>query len=559
MRASLVSRISFSIVLLTLLPAFAAAQTGLGVFKATLTGAQEVPPTGSAAIGYARVQLNGTGTNVFVSLTFSGLGSNQTAAHIHGPAVPGATGPIIFDIGSTGATSGTFTGLIFAVTEQQALDLFNGLWYFNVHSADFPDGEIRGQIVPDSAFIATLSGAQEVPSNGSSATGIANVQLNSAETQIFVSVSFGNLGTTQTGAHVHGPAVPGVNGGVLFDIGSLGTATGAFRGVLFSITPTQVAQLKAGLFYVNVHSVNFPNGEIRGQLRPYNKPVDFDGDSRAEVGVYREGASSIWYTLNHVTNAFNAVQFGTTGDVLVPTDLDKDTKTDTLVWRPGNGFFYVLFSTDGSFDAVQFGTAGDDPRVSGDYGGDGWADLVAWRQGAPGTPAIFHLLDVPREVYRAVPFGVSGSDVTVSGDYDGDRASDFAVYRTGPGIYYILRSTLGFFGQQFGVSATDTLVPGDYDGDGKTDLAVFRFGGATPGTWYIWQSSTGTLRSEAFGLGTDSPVPADYDGDGKTDLAVTRTSGGAYTWFILQSSTGTLKGVGFGASGDVRLTNYLVR
>lgn len=548
-------RVGLFAAVLALLPALAAAQGAR--FRANLDGTQEVPPTVSTAVGFGRVTLNGSETVITVSLTFSGLSSNQIAAHIHGPAGPGGNAPVIFDIGSQGATSGTFTALIFAVTPQQVADLRNGLWYFNVHSANFFNGEIRGQIMFDSPFIANLSGVQEVPSNGSAGVGIATATINNSGALMYVSLTFQGLGSNQTASHVHGGGMPGVNAGILFDIGSSGATAGDFPDRLFSLTLTQQAQLRSGLFYINVHSVNFSNGEIRGQLKPANKVTDFDADSRAEVGVFRPGSSSIWYMLNHVTNAFTAVAFGTSSDTVTPGDTDADGKTDVTVWRPFDGTFYTLRSRDGSLAGRQWGTFGDDPRVIADYDGDGHADFAVWRQTQDaGEPAVYHILQSANGVYRPVTWGLTFLDVTVSGDYDGDRVADLGVYRTGPGIYYILRSTLGFLGQQFGVSATDTLVPGDYDGDEKTDLAVFR---TTTGIWYIWQSSTGTLRSEAFGLGSDSPVPADFDGDGKTDLAVTRTSGGAYTWYILQSSTGTLKAVGFGAAGDIRLTNYLVR
>ena len=76
-------------------------------------------------------------------------------------------------------------------------------------------------------------------------------------------MSFAGLSSAQTAAHIHGPAHVGVNAPVLFNLGS-----GAVSNATFAVTPAQVAQLKAGLFYFNVHTQNFPNGEIRGQILP---------------------------------------------------------------------------------------------------------------------------------------------------------------------------------------------------------------------------------------------------------------------------------------------------
>src|SRR5204863_2589546 len=66
-------------------------------FKAMLTGAQEVPPNNSTATGSGSVVLSRdpAGTTISVDVTFTGLAADATAAHIHGPAMPGTTAPII--------------------------------------------------------------------------------------------------------------------------------------------------------------------------------------------------------------------------------------------------------------------------------------------------------------------------------------------------------------------------------------------------------------------------------------------------------------------------------
>ena len=60
------------------------------LFVANLTGSQETPPNNSTATGRASLLLSPDEKTARVSLTFSGLSSAQTDAHIHGPAVPGA-------------------------------------------------------------------------------------------------------------------------------------------------------------------------------------------------------------------------------------------------------------------------------------------------------------------------------------------------------------------------------------------------------------------------------------------------------------------------------------
>ena len=124
-------------------------------------------------------------------------------------------------------------------------------------------------------YVGVLTGGTEVPSVATTATGAATVVLNAAGTQLSVSVQFQNLTGTYTASHIHGPAAPGVNAGVKW--GFVGAPAGwifsnANRdGVLTNflvtgITPTDVANLNLGQFYVNIHSTLFPGGELRAQL-----------------------------------------------------------------------------------------------------------------------------------------------------------------------------------------------------------------------------------------------------------------------------------------------------
>ncbi|HSB29750.1 MAG TPA: PQQ-dependent sugar dehydrogenase [Pyrinomonadaceae bacterium] len=110
------------------------------LFTATLDGTQETPANPSTAIGTAALLLSPDETTARVSLNFSGLGSAQTAAHIHGPAAVGVPGSILFPL-----LNGQVSDFEIALVPGQAADLKNGLWYINVHSTNFPNGEIRGQ------------------------------------------------------------------------------------------------------------------------------------------------------------------------------------------------------------------------------------------------------------------------------------------------------------------------------------------------------------------------------------------------------------------------------
>lgn len=114
-------------------------------------------------------------------------------------------------------------------------------------------------------YEAALSGAQEVPANPSAARGTAEVQHNTGNNTLTWKVTYSGMSGPLTGAHIHGPAGPGQNAGVLVPFsGNLNAQPIQGQG---SITPQQVGDLAAGLWYVNLHTARYPGGEIRGQLR----------------------------------------------------------------------------------------------------------------------------------------------------------------------------------------------------------------------------------------------------------------------------------------------------
>ncbi|HEX5482153.1 MAG TPA: CHRD domain-containing protein [Terriglobia bacterium] len=127
----------------------------------------------------------------------------------------------------------------------------------------------------DQIFVAHLTGSQVSPTpTGSPGTGTATVDLNDAQTMITVNLSFADLEGPATAAHIHGPAAAGSNAGVLFPFTGVPSATsGSIPPQSFAITSTQVGDLESGLFYVNVHSTVFTDGEIRGQLARTPEPT----------------------------------------------------------------------------------------------------------------------------------------------------------------------------------------------------------------------------------------------------------------------------------------------
>jgi len=272
--------------------------------------------------------------------------------------------------------------------------------------------------------------------------------------------------------------------------------------------------------------------------------LDFDGDSKTDIGIFRPSAGE-WWLNRSSTGVTVAAQFGQSTDKPVPADFTGDGKSDIAFWRPSTGEWFILRSEDGSFLSFPFGTSGDVP-VAGDFDGDGKADAGVFR---PSTNEWFISKSSGGTIITT--FGVAG-DVPVTADYDGDGKTDIAIYRPSAGQWWIQRSSnLSVVAAAFG-NSTDKPVQGDYSGDGKADIAFYR---PSTGEWFILRSEDGSFYSVPFGASGDLPAPGDYDGDGKFDTAVFRPS--SVTWFINRTTAGLLI-TSFGAGGDQPLPNVFV-
>ena len=140
-------------------------------FRAKLIGFNETPSTlNSPGSGSFQATINTSAQTITYTLTFSGLTSAATQSHVHFGA-PATTGGVMFFLcsnlgnGPAGtpacpASGGTVTRTIAAaeVIGPSAQNVTagdfaaavkiirSGVGYANVHSANFPGGEIRGQV-----------------------------------------------------------------------------------------------------------------------------------------------------------------------------------------------------------------------------------------------------------------------------------------------------------------------------------------------------------------------------------------------------------------------------
>jgi hypothetical protein len=131
----------------------------------------------------------------------------------------------------------------------------------------------------DLFYVANLDTAQEAHRNDDppgppdrSGSGSGNFTLSDTGSFSYT-ISYSGLSGNSTAAHIHGPAGPGVDAGVLFPLqgGTFGSTFGSFNGSI-NLNQAQIDQLNSGLWYVNVHSANFGGGEIRGQITAVPEP-----------------------------------------------------------------------------------------------------------------------------------------------------------------------------------------------------------------------------------------------------------------------------------------------
>jgi len=141
------SALAFTIVGATVLAGCASKRPSqtTDIFEAELTGMSEVPPV--QTYGKGRIEATWKPSTMQLSwrATYSGLTGPVTAAHFHGPATATENAGVSLPVSVGTPQLMTIQGEA-TLTQQQAADLAAGRWYFNIHTAANPNGEIRGQM-----------------------------------------------------------------------------------------------------------------------------------------------------------------------------------------------------------------------------------------------------------------------------------------------------------------------------------------------------------------------------------------------------------------------------
>ena len=377
-------------------------------FGGRATGAQVVPSVTTTARGLVFVALNSDETQIRVVSGFMGLSSAQTSAKIHGPAQAGATGPVIFDLGVIGGTSGRIPDRTFNVTTEQKTQLRAGLWYMQIGSTNNPNGEIRGQI---------SSHTRPSGFNGAEADDVAVFRPSTSTWFV----------KNDTGYTTELLGQPG-------DVPVSGDYDGDGN--------TDYAIYRNGSWQIRRSSDGGTTSKQFGLAGDIPVRGDYDGDGIADLTVFRP-STGVWYVEKSNGTGYIILRYGMDGDIPVASDLDGDGQTDIALFRPSNGVWYWIKSSTGENGAAQFGLDGDIP-IAGDFDGDGADDISVWR---PST-GVWYIWRSSDANYDIRPFGMA-SDVPVAGNFDGDGITDIAVFRPSTGVWYIQRSSDNTFDYKF--------------------------------------------------------------------------------------------------------------
>ncbi|MEL6923357.1 MAG: CHRD domain-containing protein, partial [Bacteroidota bacterium] len=274
------------------------------LLAARLNGGNEVPAVETDAVGVAAFLLNDSRDSILINISVNGLSGSITGAHLHEGA-PDENGDVVFNLTDDiigNRISTTLTGF----SAQQLATMIHGGYYLNVHTADNPAGEIRGQVVleTDDSYRADLSGANEVPAVTGSGFGLATAHYTKVVNQLEINVLVDSLSGPITGAHLH-LAQAGMNGDVVEDLSAF------VRGnqIVATVFPdSYAADLKAGNIYLNIHTEANPAGELRGQLMA-SEGLSFDTWLMGAQEVPAVATAAMGLASVHLSAGFDSLSY----------------------------------------------------------------------------------------------------------------------------------------------------------------------------------------------------------------------------------------------------------
>lgn len=239
---------------------------GYAVIVSRVNGEQQAPaPAITAARGTVALTVDTTSgaTDVIVNVTGA---DDAVAAHVH-DGYAGSNGPVLIGLDKDASVATRWRSNGATLTSSQIAALLRGAYYANVHTPAAPAGLVRGQLLPEGVelVVSHLTGAQEAPATvATAATARASTTVDLAGRTATVHVNTSGLDDA-TAAHVH-RAARGVAGGIVFGLTQDPASTSHWSAAQVALTDPQLADYRAGQWYVNVHTPDHAAGEVRAQI-----------------------------------------------------------------------------------------------------------------------------------------------------------------------------------------------------------------------------------------------------------------------------------------------------
>jgi CHRD domain len=239
------------------------AAAGGRAFTIAMTGEAESPAGDPVATGTSTIRMRAGQGQVCYRIAVRNL--TAVAAHIHRGA-SSVAGPVVVPLNTPNA-SGAASGCTAVARPLVAAMLKTpASYYVNVHTAEFPGGAVRGQLVGTSAASFGWVGTLELKGTTEpNASGTAALRLRSDAGQVCYKLQVANVTLPTVAAHIHRGGAA-VNGPVVVPFtapDAAGKSSGCAETAASLID--EITGNPAG-FYVNVHTKEHPGGAIRAQL-----------------------------------------------------------------------------------------------------------------------------------------------------------------------------------------------------------------------------------------------------------------------------------------------------